>query len=66
MDKVQWCLIILCDNIFELIQNEFCGEGDMEPLQYGENLEVILSQNIEKKNEEKKIISLKCKNWFLK
>ena len=45
--------MILCDNIFELIQNEFCREGDMEPLQYGEKLEVILSQNIEK-NEEKK------------
>lgn len=45
--------MILCDNIFELIQNEFCGEGDMEPLQYGENLEVILSQNIEKKKKKK-------------
>ena len=56
--------MILCDNIFELIQNEFCGEGDMEPLQYGEKLEVIFSQNIEKMKE--KIISLKCKNLFLK
>ena len=62
--------MILCDNIFELIQNEFCGEGDMEPLQYGEKLEVILSQNIEKmkkKNHSVKMQELvfKVKKIFI-